>query len=163
MRRQRGLIGGIGLYAALGAAVVIGGMGLWLKLQGNALERCRTEYASFVATAKALGEQAQKEADAEKARLTKAKETADATAKRLVLELNRTRDRLRAERANRDLVSAPPAGSDRPALACFDRSNLRGALQRFEAGIVALIGEGDDAVRDLNVAKGWIGEAWSDE
>ena len=155
MRHQRGLIGGIGLYAALGAVVVIGGMGLWLKIQGDALDRCRTEYASFVATAKALGEQKQKEADAEKARLEKAKERADADAKRLVRELNATRERLHHERANRNVVPAASPTSSRPELSCFDRSELGAALQRFREGLVGIAQEGDQATLELNTAKAW--------
>ena len=161
MLRERGFIPGIGLYAVLAAGAVILGMGLWIKLQGNALERCRTEYAAFVAQAKALGEAAQKEADQEKARLERAKEKADETAKRLMVELNATRQRLRNERTNRNLVPPAPPASRRPQLACFDRTELGAALQRFREGVVRLVGEGDENTVALNSAKGWIRDVFS--
>ena len=156
MRKERGALATLQIYALLAAGVVLVGMGLTIYLYRSALENCRLEHRAFVAETKAVGEKAQREADAEKARLTKAKENADATAKRLAMELDVVRTRLRSERASRNLVSAAPAGSRSPQVACFNRADLGGALQRFEAGIISLLGEGDNAVSNLNVAKGWI-------
>ncbi len=52
---------GLTLYAAIGALVVIGLLGIALKIQSARLEAVKKEYAAFVAKVEVLGEQAKAE------------------------------------------------------------------------------------------------------
>jgi hypothetical protein len=65
-------------------------------------------------------------------------------------ELNRLR-----KLAGRSLVPAAPAAAVRADLACFDRAELDTAIRSFVAGIVELVGEGEQATLDLDTAKRW--------
>ncbi len=117
--------------------------------------RWEKKYYTFVAETKAVGE-VQERATAAKILSDKlSKDTADATHAVVVSKLNGTIKRLRDEHAGSSLVPAASAGSSSPDIAAFDRTELVGALRRYEEGIERLIAEGDSAIVDLNTAKVW--------
>lgn len=143
------------LWLAVGAAVLIAGLSGAVYVQTSRLEAVRTEYATFKAEVKVLGEAAQKAADAQKASDKLKKEKADAYNKRELAGLADTVKRLHDERANSNLLPAPAPGSRSPEIAAFDRSQLERALSVFVEGAANLVTEGSQAVIDLNAAKEW--------
>lgn len=158
MRKQLGFVM---LYLYLGVAVVMVGLMLTAYLYKTRLEICEKKYENFVTEVRIKGEAAQKEADDEKDRHTKAKESADAKAKRLTAALNTSRQRLRNERARRNIVPSAPSTSSRPDLACFDRTEFRTAIQQFRKEVVGIVGKGDQIAVDLNAAKSWVADLFS--
>ena len=54
------------------------------------------------------------------------------------------------------VLPAPAPGTTGSQEACFDRPQLDRALRNFTSGAARLLGEGAEAVEDLNAAKGWI-------
>jgi hypothetical protein len=153
-RNQRGfsmmLIGGIAI------AVVIGGLGLAVKVQSARLESCKEEYAAFVSRTQRLGEEAQKWADDEKARFEKERKDADTLIVKLQRNLAATQQRLRDERARSNLVPPASATSRSPRLACFDRPELERALSNFVEAVAGLLAEGDARTAELDTAKTWV-------
>ena len=143
------------LWLAVGAAVLIAGLGIAVKVQTSRLDAVKTEYATFKAEVKATGEAAQKVADAQKAADKAKKENTDAKHKKTVADLADTVKRLHDERANTDIVPPAAPGSRSPEVAAFDRTQLNGALSSFVEGAANLVTEGSQAVIDLNAAKEW--------
>ena len=164
MNKQHGLIAD-GWLLLIGAIVILGMLGslsLWLSsvenkgyVRGKAevqlqFNKFKTDQARLAANADA------------KARATEAKdktrqEKADATNKDLRRELDLRRKQLRDARssAGASVVPDAPAGSGSPDTATFDRAKLDGALRSFTSGVEELIGEGAEAVIDLDTAKAW--------
>lgn len=143
------------IWIALGAALLIAGLGVAVKVQTSRLEAVKQEYATFKAEVKVLGEAAQKAADVQKAADKLKKEKADAFSKREIAGLADTVKRLHDERARSSLLPPAPAGSRSPEIVSFDRTQLDGALSSFVEGAANLITEGNQAVVDLNAAKLW--------
>ena len=143
------------LWMAVGAALLIAGLGIVVKVQTSRLEAVTAEYTTFKADVKAMGELAQKVADAQKAVDKSKKEKADANNAKTVAALADTIKRLRDERTSSSLL--PPASPDsrNPEVVSFDRTQLDGALSGFVEGAANLIVEGSKAVVDLNTAKQW--------
>lgn len=157
--RSRGFIAlPLGAYAAIGAAVVIAGLGIAVKVQTSRLEAVKTEYAGFVAQVKALGDAQNAKAAAEDKVNKERKEKADAENKKLRSDLAGLYDaygRLREQRARGGELPSAPAGSRRPDLACFDRAELARAMGGLEEGVLRLTRQGDEARLDLDTAKEW--------
>lgn len=143
------------LWIAVGAAVLIAGLGIAVKVQTSRLDAVKQEYATFKAEVKAAGEAAQKLADARTAADKLNKEKTDAKHKKAVADLAATVKRLHDERANSNLLPAAAPGSRSPEIAAFDRTQLERALSGFVEGTANLITEGSQAVIDLNAAKEW--------
>lgn len=141
------------VWIAIGAFVA-GGVGAW-KVQGWRLDAVKAEHQSFVAQTKTLGEAAQKAADATKAADKSRKEQADAENKRTLDTLRTDNKRLRNARAGSNFLPAAAPGAARPDRACFDRAEFERALQRFDNGTTAIVGEGDEARVGLNSSKSW--------
>jgi len=156
---QRGFIQlSIMAWAAIGAAVAIGGLSLALWVHTNRLESVKREYAAFVATVKAQGEEQLRRNKETIARDLKAKERIDAENRRLRSNLA-TRDlQLRQSRADAGYVPAASPGSASPDRAAFDRSELDGAIRQLDASVSGLIAEGDQARIDLDTARRWAQE-----
>lgn len=157
--RSRGFIAlPIWGYAALGAAVVIAGLGIALKVQTSRLDAVKAEYAGFVAQVKAIGEAAEKAAKLKEAEDKKRKETADAQLTRSRRELAALGDAYRSLRDNRSrsgYLSAPASGASSPARACFDRAELERTLGQIDAVGSGIAAEGDQARIGLDSAKEW--------
>ena len=157
MRQGGFILGGTALlYAGIAAAVVVGGMGIALKVQSARLESCQDKFEAFKLQTKALGDAAEAERKRIDALNLKAKEKADAAHKSTVARLNRDVKRLRDANASRSAVPDAPAGSSRPHLACFDRAELDRAVSGFIAEVTELVGEGAAATVDLDAAKVWV-------
>lgn len=119
--------------------------------------RVETEYASFKAETKALGDKAAKEAATKEAQDKAAKEKADAEHQATVARLTADIKRLRADadRTRGSFVPAAPAASVRPDLACFDRTALESAVRDFVGEIRGQVDQGTAATVDLDNAKAW--------
>lgn len=143
------------LWLAVGAAVLVAGLTVAVKVQTSRLDAVRQEYATFKAEVKVLGEAAQKAADAQTATDKSKKERADAYNKRIVADLNNAIQRMRDERAGSDFLppASPSAGS--PEIASFNRAELERTIRNFDKGVQGLVDEGSKAVIDLNTAKKW--------
>jgi len=155
--KQRGFIlpSGLTLYAAIGAAVIIGLLSIALKVQSSRLEATKAEYAAFVATTKAIGEKAQAEAKLKETQDKLAKEKADNENQTNRARLAVLTKRLRDSNSGSSLLPAIPTNAGSAETITFDRPSLDRALSSYEEGIAGLIEEGDKAIIDLNTAKQW--------
>lgn len=145
-------------YAALGAAVVIAGLGVALKVQTSRLDAVKAEYAGFVAQVEALGEAAKKAAKLKEAEDKKRKEIADAQLTRSRIELAALGDAyrsLREQRARSGFLSTAAPSSADPGRACLDRAELERTLERIDAVGSGIAQEGDQARIGLDSAKEW--------
>lgn len=158
MREQGFIALQIGAYAAIGAAVVIAGLGIALKVQTSRLEAVKAEYAGFVAQVNAVGEAAEKAAKLKEAEDRKRKEDADAQLTRSRRELAALGDAYRSLRDARSrsgfLSPAAPGAAD-PGRACLDRAELERTLERIDAVGAGIAQEGDQARIGLDSVKAW--------
>ena len=156
--RERGFIAlPVGAYAAIGAAVVIAGLGIAVKVQTSRLAAVKAEHAGFVAQVKAIGEAAEKAAKLKEAEDLKRKEDADAETARVRRDLAGVYDaykRLRDSPSRRTFSEAGGTSAS-PARACLDAAAANRALQAFDAGVAGLLEEGDRAIVDINTARRW--------
>lgn len=141
-------------WVAVGAAVIIFGMGVALKVQTSRLDAVKAEYGAFVADVKAKGEAAEIKARAqEKADLAK-KEKADAELKKLRVANESLNKRLR-DNARSSVLPSPGPSAGSLETACFGRPELDAALRRFTEGTAEIAISGQQAVDELNNAKRW--------
>lgn len=145
-------------YAALGAVLVIGGLGVALKVQTSRLDAAKAEFAAFVAQTKAIGEAAEKAAKLKEAADLKRKEDADAQLTRSRRDLAALGDAYRSLRDARARTGfLPPAapGAADPGRACIDRAELERTLGEIDAVGAGIAQEGDQARIGLDSAKRW--------
>lgn len=149
---------------ALGAAfLAFGGFCAYRMHQHDqiALNALQSEFDAFKGGVKALGDAAQKRADAEN--LANAKRKADADKENAAAHAVDARAiaslRLAADRARGRQLPAAPSGSSRPDLLCLDRAEYQRAdgeaTERLRQGARGLADEGTAATVDLNTAKAW--------
>lgn len=146
---------GLTLYIAIGAALVIAGLGVALKVQTSRLEAKTAQYDSFVAQTKAVGEAQEaktKETVEKHNKLVKEKNDENAT---LHAKLDVAAKRLRDKHSSFSLLPPAPDTSRSPDRACFDRAELNGALREFTTGLDELIIACESRTIDLNTAKTW--------
>lgn len=142
------------LLAAFVAGLASGAAPSWY-VQGLRLDALQSKHDGFVATTKAQGEAAKKEAEAKAKADRQLKESSDREYQTTIASLRADVKRMRDDRARASFVPAAPAGSRSPGLACFDRADLDGALRRLDAGISGLIEEGDAGAVGLNAGRRW--------
>lgn len=142
------------LLIAFVAGLASGAAPAWY-VQGLRLDALQSKHDGFVATTKAQGEAAKKEADAKAKADRQLKESSDREYQTAIAGLRADVERMRNARARAGYVPAAPAGSRSPGLACFDRADLEGALRRLDAGISGLIEEGDASAVGLNAGRRW--------
>ena len=136
-------------------ALVLAGFALAWTIQGWRLDAANAKYDKFVIQTEALGKEAERKAEAQRLNDIKRKEQADAENKHTIDSLRADNKRLRNERAAGSYVPPAGPGASRPDLACFDRTELESALRQLDEEVSGLIGEGAEAVGDLNTAKTW--------
>lgn len=139
------------LYIALGAALIIAGLGIALKVQTNRL----ADKEALIASMKAIGEAQEaktRKTIEENTKLVKEKNDENAT---LHAKLGLTAKRLRDANSSRSIVPPATPAASRPELACFDRTELNGALREFTRGLDELIIACESRTIDLNTAKTW--------
>ena len=156
--KQRGFIPlPLMAWGAIGAGVIILGLGIALKVQTARLDHCKAEYAAFVAETKRLGEEAQRKAKETEAKNLKAKEIADADTTKLRTDNAALARRLRqSTRAGGGSLSPAPAGSKCPqGQTCFDTAEYQRADGIFVTGARKLADEGTAVSIDLNTARKW--------
>jgi len=130
---------------AIAAVLAAGGFAYVIHCQNN---------AKFKDEAIRMAEAQIKEVEKIAARNLKAKEDADAQRTKERASLERTIKRLR-DSAGPSLVPATASCSGSTTVAAFDRAELDRALRNFTEGVQELVGEGQQAVIDLDSAKGW--------
>lgn len=159
MIAQRGFIALPGMaWAAIAAAVVIGGLGIALKVQTSRLEAVRAEYGQFKGGVEALGRAAAVAAKAKEASDNERKGKADAENSKTKRDLDgmyAAYRSLRDQRASGSLLPAAAAGSASPDRITFNRAGFDSALSGFDSGVTGLLAEGDRAIADLDTAKKW--------
>lgn len=154
---QRGFIlpTGIMAYAAVGVAVVIAMLSAGLWAQTKRLEATKSEYAQFVAQAKAAGDAQEVETRKTNEHNAKQKELADheiTTSRAIVADLAK---RLRDERSHSSIVPRSTESATLPDAVCYTRSKVADALSSFEEGIAGLLAEGDNYAVNLECAAKW--------
>ena len=142
------------LLAAFVAGLASGAAPAWY-VQGLRLDALQSKHDGFVATTKAQGEAAQREADAKAKADRQLKESSDREYQTAIAGLRADVERMRNTRSRAGYVPAAPAGSRSPSLACFDRADLEGALRRFDEEVTGLFAESDADAVGLNVARSW--------
>lgn len=142
------------LLAAFVAGLASGAAPAWY-VQGLRLDALQSKHDGFVATTKAQGEAAKKEAEAKAKADRQLKESSDHEYETTIASLRADVKRMRDDRARASFVPAAPAGSRSPGLACFDRADLEQALRRLDVGISGLIEEGDADAVGLNAGRRW--------
>jgi len=145
----------IRFWKPIGLILVILATVAYVNVLRSERDAIRAEYAGFKAQVQAQGEAAEKVAKAKESADKKRKEQADAENTRLRTAnaaLNRS---LRESRSASSFVPAAPSGSASPDRACFDRAELERAIQSLDERVSQLIGKGDQAITDLDTAKGW--------
>lgn len=140
-------------YIAIGAAVIIGLMGIALKVQSARLESCKAEHKAFVSEVERLGKEAKDKADETNEKNRKLKEQADAELKKLRADNDKFK-RLRDNSPSRGLPEAPRE-TRRPDLACFDRPSLESAYGELVKGLRELSDEGTENTLRLKSAVEW--------
>lgn len=152
-----GFLTGLSLktWLYVGIALVIAGLTVAVKVQTSRLDTCKTSFEAFKATVKAEGEAAAKEAARVNLANQKGMEAANAKIKVLLADNGSLGKRLRDARSNSGFLPKPAADSPSPDRACFGRAELESALQRLDAGVSLLIGEGDQAKLKLSTAAEW--------
>ena len=149
-------------WIAAGAAVLIAALGIALKVQTGRLDAAKAEYAAFKVKVEILGEQAQMAAKTRELEDLATKKRADdenAKTKRDLAGVYDAYRSLRAQRAGGSLLPAAATGSGSPDRACFDRAALDRGLEKadglLQEGAIGILQRGDQAIVDLNTAKGW--------
>ena len=149
-------------WIAVGAAVLIAALGIAVKVQTDRLDAAKAEYAAFKTKVEILGEQAEKAAkirELEDLAIKKRADDENAKTKRDLAGVYDAYRSLRAQRAGSSLLPAAPAGATSPERACFDRAALDLGLAKADAilqeGALGILQRGDQAIVDLNTAKGW--------
>lgn len=137
----------------------------WIAVGGAALFLVMYLRIQYLETQVALGEgfkaqvQANGEAAIKRAALINKenrllKEWADADYQRLLASNAVLFDQLR-ERSSRSVLPSPGTVPGSLETACFGRSELDAALQRFTGGVAEIVISGQQALDDLNNAKRW--------
>lgn len=143
------------IVAVAAIITILAGYGQTMRYQRDSLRVEYSDYRREIAKAAQLAaEQALKKTIEDQ----EWKGKADADNLRLRGDLAVLTKRLRDARASSNLVPAAASCPDRPASACFQRADLERALQRLDAGVSDLLGEGDRAIVDLETAKKWAQE-----
>ena len=146
--------------AILIALAAFGGYMFWRGGEGPRAELAtvKAQYAAFQSQVKVLGDNAQKAADAEKAKDLANKENADhenaVTAAANASVIAKLRHDL-ATRSGGNYLPPAPSGSNRPDLACYDRTALELAVRDFVTDIRGQVDQGTAATIDLNTARMW--------
>lgn len=149
--KQRGFT----LYIVLAAILAFSGMGIALKVQSSRLDACKEEYAKFRLAVKAKGEAAIMEAKRIESENQAKKEKIDRENKTLRANNSRLAGELRNARASSGFVPKAATGSRNPELATFNRSELERTIQHIDAGVSAIVAEGDQARIDLDSVREW--------
>lgn len=119
--------------------IVAGVLAIGLGVQTKRLESAKAEHATFVATVKAAGEEAQR----------KAKATEAANEKRIngaITERNAAIARLRDERASRSRVPILPATAENADRICLSRAKFESAFGTLATDIQGIAEVGDIAI-----------------
>lgn len=158
MTNSRGFIlpTGMTLYIAIGAALVIAGLGVALKVQSSRLEAKTAQYDGFVAQVKAIGEVQEtetKRVNEKYLEIVKEKDNENLIVKTKLAVVTK---RLRDNNTSSSLVPTNPTSSRSPNLSCYDRIELDSALRSFTGGTEELIIEGQSSAIDLNTGKEWV-------
>ena len=136
---------------AIAGFLALGGVGYFLHC-----EEVKKDQANFLGQMKADAEAQkrgnEKRADQEKA----AKEKADEKIQSDLKQLHGTIARLRnSARSGASLVPSTSSCAGSTETATFNRGELDRALRNFTEGVSVLIGEGGEAVIQLDGVKGW--------
>ena len=144
------------LLAAFVAGLASGAAPAWY-VQGLRLDALQSKHDGFVATTKAQGEAAKKEAEAKAKADRQLKESSDHEYETTIASLRADVKRMRDDRTRGRFVPAAPAGSRNPGIACFDRAELEQAIRRLDSGVSGLLEQGDADAVGLNTARAWAG------
>jgi len=142
-------------YIALGAAAIILGMGVALKVQTARLDAVKQEYATFKAQVKAAGDAAKVRADAENKLNLERKAKADAQINKLRTDNANLAKRLRDDRSAGRYVPRASPDAPSPEVATFDREKLERTIQRLDEQLSGLIERGDEGLKTIEELKVW--------
>ena len=145
------MLWGLPISWIISAAIALGAGGYVIHC-----EHVKKDRNEIISNLKRDAQEQKKRNDDRQARENRAKEEAEANAKRNLDQLHRTILRLRDDRNRAPSVPAAPAASSRPELACFSRTDLDRAVGSLEAGVEGLIAEGAASAIELDAAKEWV-------
>lgn len=139
------------------AGLAVGAIPAW-KYQAARLDAVQTRYNSFVAQTKLIGEQAAKEAEAKTKSDKLKKEKSDVEFKKLAAANTDLAKRLLDARTSGSYLPAPSPGSGRIDRACFNRTELDGAIRRLDERVSGIVEKGNAARIGLDTARVWAQE-----
>ena len=142
-------------YIALGMGVAMLALGAYAKIQTSRLDAVKAEFATYKIEVKVLAEEAERKAKAEEAQDKLRKEKSDAETKTAIAGFRATIKRLRDADTNSRFVSAAPAGSTSPQIACYGRERLNAEVRGFVEEATDVLAELGTAAVELNTAKEW--------
>ena len=151
------------VWEILAVLIALAAFGGWMYYKGGVgpraeLATVKAQFEAFVGQTKALGDAAQKAADARQKADKLAKEKADHENARIAADNASVIAKLRHDLSTRtsgNYVPPAPASSPNPALACFDRPALESAIRTLIGDVRGLVDEGTTATIDLNTTKAW--------
>ena len=144
------------VYAGVGALVIALGVGV--KVQTARLDSCKTASAAFVATVKAQGEAAAKEAARVNLVNSKAMEAANneyAKVKGDLASSYAAYRKLRNSNPSSGGMPQAPAVTSTTDRTCFDTAGFANAMGVLEAGVPNITEQGDVARTRLQGAMKW--------
>ena len=136
------------------AGLAAGAIPAW-KVQGWRLDAVQARYDSFVAQTRIIGEQAQKDAKAKAETDQRTKERFDAEQKKLVAANTALAKRLLDTRSGGSYLPAASPGASHPDRACFNRTELDGAIRHLDVGVSGIVEKGNAARIGLDTARVW--------
>lgn len=144
------------LWAITGVLAVVGGVATYV--QSERLGAVQAEYEAFKTQIEVLGREAERKNREKEAKDLSIKEKADNERKILLADNASLARRLRTQRSDSRFVPPASALATSPSRACFDRTLVESALQRFDDEVTAIVGQGDVARIGLDNAKRWAAE-----
>lgn len=141
-------------WAILTFGLALGAVPAWV-FQGARLDASVAKYDLFVEQVKSVGELAEVEAKRIEDKYDQLKKDADRENKLALDTLRADIKRMRNERPGGSFVPAAAAGSIRPDLTCYNRTEFVSAIGRLVDGVRGLTDEGSAATVNLNTARAW--------
>jgi hypothetical protein len=137
------------------AWIFAGVLALFVGVYVAHCEKVKSDQANLVASLESQAAEQERRNKDTAEKQERAKEQADADAKRNTEQLHRTIKRLRDHAKRSPILPATASCAGKPETAAFNRAELDRALRDFEEGVTGLIAEGQQATVELDSVKAW--------
>lgn len=147
-----------GIVVSFMVGILLGALSAGIPVYIHEIRRIdlvKQEFKGFVEETERIGLSAKNRMEQQEKINKESKEKADNEYKTAIATLNADNERMRKQRAGRSFLppAAPTARSTDQV--CFNRHDLDQAIRKFDSGIRAILGQGDDAVIRLKITQEW--------